>query len=397
MRQAFGISYASMALVFSLARAEGGMGAPLVGWLVDRFGSRPMVLFGGLFAGLGMVLLSRADTYWQLILFYVGVISIGKTTGLGQTLMATVNQWFIRRKALAFSTLMTAFGGGGAILVPLLALGNSTVGWRDTLMYSGLFIMLLTLPASYVIRSRPEDLGLLPDGDRPDMSGRDMTRSDEGTKTRMAPGDFTVRHALRTRTFWLMVVGVMTRVSVTNAIVILQIPILVWKGVDEQTAALYVSLMFFLAIPLRFVLGVSGGYLPPRKLLFGGMSMGAVALLAMLVLNGTPAVLIFIVGLAIVEGVTTVNWIMFGDYFGRSRFASLMGMISVFHNVGMVTTPIFSGWIFDKTQSYELVLITFLPLYLLGGLAFATATRPTLPRAPAPASPQPSARSEVGG
>ena len=167
IRGDLGISYAAMSLVFSLARAEGGLGAPLVGWLVDKFGSRPMILFGGLTAGIGLMLLAFTQEYWQLVLLFVGVVSVGKTAGLGQTLMATVNQWFVRRKAVALSTLMTAFAGGGAIVVPLLHLGIVYLGWRPTTFIIGLFIALLTLPVAYIIRSRPEDLGLLPDGDRP--------------------------------------------------------------------------------------------------------------------------------------------------------------------------------------------------------------------------------------
>ena len=65
IRADLGISYTSMSLVFSLARAEGGMGGPLIGWLVDKYGSRPMILIGGLTAGAGLMLLSRVDTYWQ--------------------------------------------------------------------------------------------------------------------------------------------------------------------------------------------------------------------------------------------------------------------------------------------------------------------------------------------
>ena len=167
IRGDLGISYAAMSLVFSLARAEGGLGAPLVGWLVDKFGSRPMILFGGLTAGIGLMLLSFATEYWQLVLLFVGVVSVGKTAGLGQTLMATVNQWFIRRKAVALSTLMTAFAGGGAIVVPLLHMGIVFLDWRPTVFIIGLFIAILTLPVAYVIRSRPEDMGLRPDGDPP--------------------------------------------------------------------------------------------------------------------------------------------------------------------------------------------------------------------------------------
>ena len=108
IRETLGINYAQMSLVFGLARAEGGMGGPIVGWLVDRYGSRRFVIFGGFLAAIGLILLSRATTYWQLMFLFVAVVSLGKTAGLGQTLMATVNQWFIRRRALAMSTLMTA-------------------------------------------------------------------------------------------------------------------------------------------------------------------------------------------------------------------------------------------------------------------------------------------------
>ena len=107
----------------------------------------------------------------------MGVVSVGKTAGLGQTLMAAVNQWFVRRKGLALSTLMTSFAGGGAIVVPLLGLGISTIGWRATLMYAGVFIMLITIPVARVIRSRPEDMGIGPDGDP--LDGEDSLASSD--------------------------------------------------------------------------------------------------------------------------------------------------------------------------------------------------------------------------
>lgn len=388
IRGDLGISYAAMSLVFSLARAEGGLGAPLVGWLVDKFGSRPMILFGGLTAGIGLMLLAFTQEYWQLVLLFVGVVSVGKTAGLGQTLMATVNQWFVRRKAVALSTLMTAFAGGGAIVVPLLHLGIVSLGWRPTTFIIGLFIALLTLPVAYVIRSRPEDLGLLPDGDRPGPgASRAATRAGGGHHhTAAATGsgeperhDFTVRQALRTQAFWFLLAGVITRVSATNSIIIHLFPLLTWKGIDEQTATLAASIMFFMAIPLRFLLGVAGGKLSPRKLLFYGMNLGAVGLVGLWLLPQWPALVVFVLGLAIVEGITSVNWIMVGDYFGRARFASLMGAMSVFHNMGMFIAPIYAGWVRDSTGEYTIVLATFAPTFVLSGVMFALARRPRPP------------------
>ena len=389
IRADMGISYAAMSLVFSLARAEGGLGAPVVGWLVDKFGSRPMILFGGLTAGIGLMLLSFATEYWQLVLLFVGVVSVGKTAGLGQTLMATVNQWFIRRKAVALSTLMTAFAGGGAIVVPLLHMGIVFLDWRPTVFIIGLFIAILTLPVAYVIRSKPEDIGLRPDGDPPSGAASANRPSRAGGHHGPAASaggdeqDFTVRQALRTQAFWFILLGVITRVSATNSIIIHLFPLLVWKGVSEDIATLSASVMFFMAIPLRFLLGVAGGRLSPRKLLFYGMNLGAIGLVGLWILPQWSALIVFILGLAIVEGITSVNWIMVGDYFGRSRFASLMGAMSIFHNIGMFIAPIYAGWIRDTTGSYEMVLATFAPMFVLSAVMFALARRPSLPRSTA--------------
>ena len=397
---------------FSLARAEGGMGAPLVGWLVDKFGSRPMILFGGLTAGIGLMLIPFAHNYWQFVLLFVGVVSVGKTAGLGQTLMATVNQWFVRRKALALSTLMTSFAGGGAIVLPLLHFGIVNWGWRPTVFAIGLCIALLTLPVAYVIRSKPEDIGLRPDGDRPNPgaearptqpSGRQLhhapatastateapsTPNAQNARNGMDAQDFTVRQAMRTLTFWFLLAGVVTRVSATNSIIIHLFPLLAWKGVDEQTATIYASLMFFMAIPLRFLLGMAGGRFSPRKMLFFGMLLGAIGLAGLWVLPTAPALIVFILGLAVVEGITSVNWIMVGDYFGRGRFASLMGMMSIFHNLGMFIAPIYSGWIRDITGGYEVVLATFIPVFIISAITFGLAKKPAPPAAPiAPIGP----------
>ena len=377
IRETLGINYAQMSLVFGLARAEGGMGGPIVGWLVDRYGSRRFVIFGGFLAAIGLILLSRATTYWQLMFLFVAVVSLGKTAGLGQTLMATVNQWFIRRRALAMSTLMTAFAGGGAIVVPLLGIGISNLGWRQTLLYAGIFVGLISFIVSLVIRSKPEDMGLLPDGDLPKENADrvDVIQDKDGSGDQRS--EFTVRQALRTKTFWLMLLGVVTRVSATNAIIVHLFPILEQEGLGPQTASFYASFMFFLAIPLRFLLGIAGDKLEPRKLLFFGMNLGAVSLLALLWVNSIVGVIIFILCLAVVEGVTSVNWIMLGDYFGRGRFASLMGFMSVFHNIGLVITPIYAGWIKDTTGSYDMVLATLAPLFVVSAFAFALSTRPS--------------------
>ena len=378
IRTEIGLTSAQMSLVFSLARAEGSAGGPLVGWAVDRFGARPMILAGGLMAGVGTILLSRADSYWELLVLFSGIISLGKSAGFGQTLMAAVNQWFIRRRSVAMSTLMTAFAGGGAFVVLLLNLGIQQIGWRDTLLWTGVFIVAMTLPAAFFIRSRPEDMGLLPDGDPP--AGAEGASGSAGRGHRSS-GDtsFTFRQAIRTRTYWFIMVGAILRVSVTNGMLVHVFPIMALRGVSENEAAAWVAAMFFLGIPLRFIMGVTSDKFRGNVLLAVGMVIGAVGMGGLWIGPGLIGLLLFVVGIAIVEGITSVNWLMLSDYYGRARFATLMGFMSLFMNIGMFISPYASGLVFDRTGSYYWVLAVFTPLYVVSAVAFIFATRPNSP------------------
>ena len=116
------------------------------------------------------------------------------------------------------------------------------------------------------------------------------------------------------------------------------------------------------------------------------MVAAALAVLAMLVLEGNTAVYLFVVVMALEQAGSTLNWVALGNFFGRSSFATLMGIISTVFNMGMLISPIYAGFVFDRTDSYSLVLVTFLPIYLTSG-AFVLMTRkhrmPVSPRAAA--------------
>ena len=378
IQQSIGLNEAQMGLVFSLARAEGSIAGPAIGWLVDRIGARPMVFVGCIVVGVSVILMSRANSYWMLLVLFSGFVSMGKSAGFGQTLMAAVNQWFIRRRHIALSTLMTAFAGGGAIVVPLLNESIQWIGWRDTLVWTGIIILALTIPISFVIRSRPEDMGLRPDGDPP-MAESPSREERQRRSSANQEVNFTFRQAIRTRTYWVFMIGAILRVSVTNGMLVFIFPIMALNGLSEDQASAWVSAMFFLGIPLRFVLGVTAGKFRSNIILAVGMACGAVGMWGLWLGPGVLGLLSFVVGIAIVEGVTSVNWLMLSDYYGRGRFATLMGFMSLFMNVGMFATPLITGWVKVATGNYDLVLAAFTPMYLISALAFLFCTRPPPP------------------
>jgi MFS family permease len=118
VKEDLGLSSAQTSLIFSLSRAQGSVAGPLVGWIVDRFGARPMVIAGGLAASLGFILLSGVHNYWIYLLVFIGVVSTGRSAGLGQTLLSAVNKWFIRRRSLAISICITASPREGRCCCP---------------------------------------------------------------------------------------------------------------------------------------------------------------------------------------------------------------------------------------------------------------------------------------
>ena len=374
-----GLTRDQMSLVFSLARAEGSVAGPAVGWLVDRYGARPMVFAGSITVGIGVILLSQVNSYWMLMILFAGVISLGKSAGLGQTLMAGVNQWFIRRRHVAMSALMTAFAGGGALIVPLLNESIQWLGWRQTLIWTGVGILALTLPASFIIRSRPEDMGLRPDGDPPVDRAAENSGGRQSRGSSSAEVSFTFREAIRTRTFWLMSVGAFMRVTVTNGMLVHIFAMMAERGLSEDESAAWVAAMFFLGIPLRFILGVTTDKFRSNLMLAGGMAIGAVGMWGLWLGPGIVGLLAFVIGIAVVEGITSVNWLMLSDYFGRARFATLMGFMSLFMNIGLFASPLFAGIVYRLTESYWLVLAVFTPMYLVSALAFLLCTRPSPP------------------
>ena len=382
IRQDLGLNSTQTSLIFSLARAEGSVAGPIVGPLVDRFGSQPMIIVGGIIACAGFILLHWVHSYVLFVVIFVGIVSTGKSAGLGQVLLSAVNRWFIRRRSLAMSICATGFSSGGAVLLPLITIGVHTIGWRDVMLYSGIFMGLIVIPLAMVIRHSPERMGIEPDGVIPAATNASI--QDDPAPARSTAADFTVRQALVTQAFWVLLTGTVIRVTLYGAISIHAVEMMAWKGMSREAAGLMLSLMFLLSVPMRLGAGMLGGLMPSQPIMFGGMMAAGLGLLAMLVLEGNIAIYIFVFTMAVEQGGSTMNWVLLGNYFGRSSFGTLMGMMSAVFNIGMIISPIYAGWIFDRTDSYTLVLLTFLPMYMVGGVFYLLIRKPSLPR-PAPA------------
>ena len=149
-----------VSLIFALSRGEAGVGGPLVGWMVDKFDSRPIVLVFGLMAGIGLLFLSWVDGYWLFVVVYVGIVSVGNNSGFGQTFLAVTNRWFVRRRAIGMTLVITCYTAGGAMLIPVLSRGVEALGWREVMLFTGIFVAVIVIPFSLLIRRSPESAGI---------------------------------------------------------------------------------------------------------------------------------------------------------------------------------------------------------------------------------------------
>src|SRR5882672_2744200 len=232
------LSRAATSLPFSLAKLESALIGPIAGYLIDRFDIRMMMVLGALLAGLGFVLLAFTHSYITFLLVFICFLASGFQVGFNHASMAAVNSWFLTKRGLAMSILQTGQAIGGVVLFPLVALAVLKLGWRSAALLSG-GVIFLTLPLVLVVRRSPESMGLLPDGETelPPSAGGGAGRP------RRPPRDsveLTAREALRTPAFWLVAGFHSMRNIPYAAVTVHLVPLLVWKGFDETTAAFFV-------------------------------------------------------------------------------------------------------------------------------------------------------------
>jgi MFS family permease len=160
--QELGLSRAATSLAFSLSRAQGAIEAPLVGYLIDRHGRRPILVTAVFLAGVGYMLLSWVNNYANFMIVYLGVICLAFVAGFVHSPLVVANSWFIHQRARAMTVVSAAVPVGGAVISPLLALGVASIGWRWAAFASGCIFLAVCLPLSFQLKRSPESMGLLP-------------------------------------------------------------------------------------------------------------------------------------------------------------------------------------------------------------------------------------------
>jgi len=381
----FGWSRTVMSGVFSLSRLEGGIEGPIAGWLTDKYGARRLLLIGVTIAGIGFITLWLVNSPLSLYLIFGLVLSVGYNLGYTHATSAAVAKWFIKRRGRALSFLITGNGVGGAIFVPLIAWLIIQFGWRVATVIIGVATLAIPLPLSLIVRSTPEEMGLVPDGEtvkqKSSPSDGEYSLASSGDSVSPEDVDFTVREAMRTRTFWVYAASMMLRSCILSAIVVHQIPHLTDIGIPYQTASSVLGLMVLMSVPGRFFFGWLGDRFNKKVLLFLLCLLQGAGIFIFINASTLPLLYLFIVvyGLGY-GGVIPLTLALRADLFGRRNYATIAGITMFLAMIGTVAAPVFAGYLYDTTQSYSLAFYIFMVMICLSGILFLFIPRPSPPR-----------------
>ena len=381
LEREFGWSRAQLSLAFSLTRAEGTIMGPVAGYLVDKVGPRRMVLCGLPVMGIGFILFSQVNNLWQFYGAFV-LASMGAGFGTWLPMMTVLNHWFQKRRAMAMSLAMEGFALGGVLLIPALAWAidpdePDRLGWRLTAAGIGVVLIVLAWPVSSLIRNRPEEYGLRPDGrpeDQPAPGERAGSGQGEGGEA-----DFTWQEALRTRSFWLITIGHSGTSIVIVTLTVHLGPMLTDLGYSLQMVAWVVSTYTGVGAVFTLVGGYIGDRVPMHLALFGFSVIQSAAVVILISADTLPMILLFAVVLGIgFGGRTPMTTAIRGLYFGRRAFASITGISMIPMNIMLLVFPLFAGIMFDAVGNYQISFSVLAVVSFFGAAMFLLLGKPSL-------------------
>jgi sugar phosphate permease len=358
--ETFGWSRGVTGAAISLQRGESGMISPFVGVILDKYGPRKAMAFGVLLTGGGFVYMSQMQSLWQ---FYIaiGLLTLGMSFGTFIVFVVTVANWFVRKRARALATLMS-FSAIGGLTLPILVASIDTFGWREVMLACGIGFWLIGFPATLVMRKRPEDYGMVPDGG-PDESLVNGKANRAGGIREQA---ITMRQAIKLRFFWQLaiVTSLGQLVSSTN---LFHFAALLDYGMTAALAAAAAGAVAIGDLSGRAGIAVIGDRFDKRKMLTIAMIMQTIGVAGLAGINaevfgvnlGLWPLPLFVVFFGLGFGSSIpLRLSILGDYFGRTSYGSIVGLTSSVNALFGAAGPALVGFIYDGTDSYRLGFTT---------------------------------------
>src|SRR4051794_18295996 len=251
----FGWDRGFVAGAFSFGLLVSAALSPVAGRVMDRYGPRVVIGAGVCMMAAGLLAAPRIREPWQLY------VTLGLLVGGGANLMSFTAQslflpnWFVRRRGLAIGIAFSGVGAGAIVLLPWLQTIIGRDGWRAACWAMGLLVILVVGPLTLLVRRRPEDVGLRPDGE-PQVAG--VSRSGRAANVvdpAWASTEWTLGAAMRTGRFWWIAFGYFCALFAWYAVQVHQTKYLVEVGFTPSLAVWALAMVSVVAIPGQIGLG----------------------------------------------------------------------------------------------------------------------------------------------
>ena len=366
-----GWSYTQISLAASLRGLELGLLSPLVGILVDRWGPRKLI-FGGVFiTTVGLLLLGSTSS---LIMFYgaFALIAIGVSACTVIVLLTAITNWFRRKMGLAIGIAICGFGFSG-LLIPIIVRLIAAYDWRTTVNILALGMLVLILPLSLLFRHRPEPYGYFPDGQK---QGTVACLSEAGPR-QVIEAEVSVKQALKSGTFWRLALPRMYHMMTTSAIITHVMPYLSSVGISRSQSSLVATVLPLMSVFGRFGFGWLGDKSDRRLMATMTFSMVGFGVLCFAYASTTGIWLLvpFLVLVGIGYGGSNALLPSLGrEYFGRTNFGSIYGIMEGIGSVGGIIGPTLAGWAYDNWGSYQTIWLVLAGLAIVAIISVFTIT-----------------------
>ncbi|MEN9316678.1 MAG: hypothetical protein RIS35_3071 [Pseudomonadota bacterium] len=352
----FGWDRGVTAGAFSFGFFVSALMSPTLGRLMDRRGPRFTMLLGVGMATAGLLLATMATAPWHLYLT-LGVLVGGGSVCLGysgQNLF--LPNWFARKRGLATAIAFAGVGAGSIVMLPWFQTVIEQAGWRSACWTLGLTVLVVAGPLNLLLRRRPEELGLTPDGDARPAGSAATGAADNVVDREWAAIDWTLARAMRTARFWWIGLGFFGGLYVWYAVQVHQTKYLVEVGFTATDAAWALGAVSLVGIPGQIALGALSDRIG-REIVWAIGCLGFVlTYVALLMLRDDPSrMLLYLMVIAqglIGYGMTPVFGAIVMEVFQGKHFGSIFGTLMLGAIAGGALGPWVTGALHDLTGNY---------------------------------------------
>jgi sugar phosphate permease len=346
--------------------------SPTLGYMMDRVGPRAVMELGVVLMAAGLLLAPLTTEPWHLYLT-IGVLVGGGSVCLGYSGQSLfLPNWFVRRRGLAVGMAFAGVGVGSIMLLPWVQVVIESSGWRTACVAMGLLVLVVLAPINLLLRKRPEDLGLQPDGDAaPD--GTTTVRPSNIVDTAWAAVDWTLGRAVCTARFWWIALAYFSGLYVWYAVQVHQTKYLVEIGFSTASAAWALGLVSLIGIPGQILLGHISDRVG-RESIWAISCLGfAICYAALMLLQQYPTPLLLYVMVAaqggLGYGLTSIFGAIVAEIFQGKHYGSIFGTLMLAAICGGALGPWATGALYDAHKSYTLAFWICIGLSLLSALA----------------------------